>query len=338
MKLAITILSILCFGYVSITDHAPQYEPNNILRPPAPIVREEYPQPMLARPVAETVEAAPVLAEAPAPAVDMRAIVSAHMLAVRTGPGMEFSEFDVLTTRERAQVLETQGEWARVEFDGQQGWVLSKRLLEYDWREYNLPERDGPLTENSCGEGCVLSHDTLFAPAPQHIVGNAVMYAPGLMEASAEYNGFDLTGFVGGVAMSSRAQLGQVVWLRNNGGEWEGPYLVVDASGRYDVWKHIVDQGQSVEVDFDTAVRWGMASGRAGNWQIIRGGLPNIEVWTGLTPPDSVSPDLATDYKDYFLHHAQLGAQEGDNNQWTTAYAQFVNFAEYQAELAKLTP
>ena len=91
--------------------------------------------------------------------------------------------------------------------------------------------------------------------SPSNLEGRATYYSPGLMRQVAENRGMDLSGYLGGVALNRKGDLGRVVWL-----EWddavEGPYLVVDCAKRrhYKVreWKNYV-----VEVDAFTAKRHG---------------------------------------------------------------------------------
>lgn len=207
------------------------------------------------------------------------------------------------------------------------GWVSGKWLSFGDTQETYVEVRDALL---ECDSQCWPSIDTYKTPAPKHITGNAVMYAPGLMEATAKYRGMDLTGFMGGVAMPSMADMGQVVWLRRAGMDWEGPYLVVDVSQRAHMWEHIVLKGQSVEVDFETAVRWGMATGGASNWRMLHGRLDSVEVFKGLQPPDETS--VAVNYREHFLRTATLG-QAGQSVYWSNAMAEFTNYAEYERAL-----
>jgi hypothetical protein len=106
----------------------------------------------------------------------------------------------------------------------------------------------------------LISMETWFTPAPEHSRGAAVFYGPGMMEGTARWRGMDLSNYLGGVALMSPADIGQTVWLKRPGEAWEGPYLVVDCAARQDMWPVIMARGEVVEVDFDTATRWGMVT------------------------------------------------------------------------------
>lgn len=106
--------------------------------------------------------------------------------------------------------------------------------------------------------------ETWFTPSPDYFWGKAVYYAPGIMEATAAWRGFDLDEYAGGVALMSPADIGSIVWLRPSyfgnfrGSGWEGPFLVVDCARKGDMWPVVMHRGEAVEVDYRTALRWNM--------------------------------------------------------------------------------
>ena len=89
----------------------------------------------------------------------------------------------------------------------------------------------------------------------QNLEGQATYYSHGLMERVAENRGMDLTGYMGGIALNRKGDLGRVVWL-----EWgsvtEGPFLTVDCA-RKGHFQAREDDGRVVEVDAQTAQRHG---------------------------------------------------------------------------------
>ena len=91
--------------------------------------------------------------------------------------------------------------------------------------------------------------------SPGNLEGQATYYSPSLMERVAENRGMDLSGYMGGVALNRRGDLGRVVWL-----EWdravEGPFLIIDCAKRqhYSIREK---KGYVVEVDAETARRHG---------------------------------------------------------------------------------
>ena len=94
--------------------------------------------------------------------------------------------------------------------------------------------------------------------------GRATYYSPGLMETVAANRGMDLTGYLGGVALNRRGDLGRIVWLEWPGGI-EGPFLVVDcAQERH--YKRRESKRLVVEVDAQTAMRQGFYG--VGPWEV----------------------------------------------------------------------
>lgn len=65
------------------------------------------------------------------------------------------------------------------------------------------------------------------------VSGEASYYAPGVMAAVATRRGLDLDGYLGGVAMMRRGDVGREVWvLAGDSDTWTGPFLVVDCAQR----------------------------------------------------------------------------------------------------------
>ncbi len=183
---------------------------------------------------------------------------------------------------------------------------------------------------NYCVPGYI-SSETWWNPAPQHIVGKAVWYAPYLMERTAEFRNMSLDGFVGGVAMMSPADMGEVVWLlRPETNEWEGPFLVVDTSARQNMWVTITKLEEVVEVDFETALRWGMVSGNKENYTINEWMIRDVEVWKGLHPPWRKSTPI--NYTEWFVETVTWG--DGNYRRWSMDDIRIFNYEEYQYELA----
>ena len=125
----------------------------------------------------------------------------------------------------------------------------------YWWRDYWVPGYP--------------SIESWYTPAPEWFYGKALFYGPGAMEATAQWRGMDLTGFVDGVALMSPADIGLTVWLKRPGHDWEGPFLVVDAAARGDIYPIVVHWNDAVEVGYKTAVSWGMVeNGQVKKWMI----------------------------------------------------------------------
>jgi len=149
------------------------------------------------------------------------------------------------------------------------------------------------------------TYKSWFTPSPKVFSGAAFPYGWSVMEATAAYNGFSLDGYVDGVALMSCADQGLPVWLKRPGHSWEGPYLVVDCAKRTDYYNVSVHNAESVEVGFETAVRWGMSTERyIWNDEWVSYWLePRIDdVIVSKTPPNQLPADYeSVEYKEWFL-------------------------------------
>ncbi len=114
-------------------------------------------------------------------------------------------------------------------------------------------------------------------PMPQHAVGKLVWYgSQNLVEANAEYRGYDLTGYKDrcGVATMSPTDLGKVMWLRaptRTG--WYGPCLAVDVAARIHFARAVYYVNEIVEVSTKVRDLYGFENGIWG------------EVYVGACPP-----------------------------------------------------
>lgn len=126
------------------------------------------------------------------------------------------------------------------------------------------------------------SFETQFLRMPSVSIGSALFYAPDVMRANAEYRELSLDGVMGAVSIQFCSEIGHKVWLQRPGYDWEGPFMVADCSRRNDLYGHIMFRDQVVEVDFDTAVRWGMAryggQQNEGRWSTLTGRMNNVLV------------------------------------------------------------
>jgi len=143
----------------------------------------------------------------------------------------------------------------------------------------------------------MISNRSWFLASPQHTIGAATYYANGVMEATARSRGMSLSGFVGGVSLISPADIGQTVYLRRQTEDWEGPFLVVDCARRSDMWGVVYYRGEVVEVDFHTAIRWGMVNPTT--YKRISYRMDGVEVWKGRHPPEDGGQPL--DLRQYWI-------------------------------------
>ena len=148
-----------------------------------------------------------------------------------------------------------------------------------------------------------ISNSTWFTPAPIVSKGNATFYGPGVMEATAEYRGFVLEGYVDGITLMSPADIGAEVWLKAPDREWEGPFLVVDCARRGDIWPVINFYGGVIELGFKTAERWGMVEQHS-RWTAIR--WKERDVLVSKVPPSSVDRYEVIDYSQWWVSMAEF--------------------------------
>jgi hypothetical protein len=109
------------------------------------------------------------------------------------------------------------------------------------------------------------------------VAGSATFYAPGVMEdvyanRLAWGHVQPCAACVGMVALMDRDTIGQLVYLQRDGLDPEGPFLVVDCANAAHL-AALRARNRVVEVDFETAQRWGM-----------QGPIP-VRVLQLVTPP-----------------------------------------------------
>lgn len=163
----------------------------------------------------------------------------------------------------------------------------------YCWGEYPVPG--------------LPNYATQFLEYPLLSVGKATFYSPGAMEATAHYRGLSMDGYLGGVALMTCGDLGGSVWLRRPGHDWEGAYLVVDCARRNDLYGITVYREEAVEVDYKTAIRWGMMSYNNGDWTVKQWMIRNVEV--SMLPPWEIPLyEEPLSLKDWFLENVQYSS------------------------------
>lgn len=99
------------------------------------------------------------------------------------------------------------------------------------------------------------------------LIGLATFYADGVMDRVVAYRGLSCAECIGAVALLEPEHIGQQIWLQAPGREVEGPFLVADCANRAHA-PALRERGFVVDVDWETAQRWGM-----------RGPLPGVQVF-----------------------------------------------------------
>ena len=178
-------------------------------------------------------------------------------------------------------------------------------ILEYvlpvqNWNYDNDPLNGYFQTDRGWIPG-MITEESWNIPHPVYSYGGAVWYAPGVMHATAFARGYSLDGYLDGVSLLSPADVGETVWMRQSGGGWEGPYLVVDCAQINHHFAAAYYVKEVVEVSWDTALRWGMVgSGVEIEW--IR---HDVEIYKSIEPPPS---DLESPiyYPDWWLNQVEF--------------------------------
>jgi len=164
--------------------------------------------------------------------------------------------------------------------------------------------------------------ETDLLASPKLVEGNVEFYSPGIMEATARYRGFgDYQQYVGTVSLMFAGDIGSKVWLKRPGHDWEGAFLVVDCARRNDLYGVIVYNGEVAEVDFQTALRWGMVTMgyntdqyvKNGNYSVVDYAIPGVLV-SKVDPTMLTGNEQPANLMDFFLdrvHYQQI-------NDWRT--------------------
>jgi len=110
----------------------------------------------------------------------------------------------------------------------------------------------------------VLAQFSLFSPPPT-LTGIASQYDPGVMSHAISYRQrhhqipHDLSSYSGFMAVLESDNIGREYWVRPiNSSTWE-KFLAVDCAGIADGgYSWMVNSGIIAEIDYDSAVRWGV--------------------------------------------------------------------------------
>ena len=94
-------------------------------------------------------------------------------------------------------------------------------------------------------------------PSVGPVYGLTTYYADGLIQEVAANRHMDLAGYLNGVALNRRGDLGRAVWLEHDG-QFYGPMLAVDCSALED-YPERLRQGYVAEIPYRLAQEWSMA-------------------------------------------------------------------------------
>ena len=124
---------------------------------------------------------------------------------------------------------------------------------EVAWDGYIVPDFD-----NYCVPG-LLSQNSLNAQFPRDFYGVMSSYGPYAMDLMEDRAGVRRGR---GVALTTCGMMGYTVWLRIPGGNWRGPFTVVDCGAPAHLYYQIVEQGLAAEIGYLTAQSWVPAASR----------------------------------------------------------------------------
>ena len=158
-----------------------------------------------------------------------------------------------------------------------------------------------------------ITNQTWMTAMPNHASGKMVFYAPGAMEATAEYRGLSLENYVDGVALMSPIDIGKTVWIRIDG-KWWGPFLSVDCARKGDMYPIIVYRGEVVEVGFEFAEQIGMAEklDDHGGYKALEW-FKDVEIYVAKDRLEKELPDLSEStpvyYPEWFVENLRFATR-----------------------------
>jgi hypothetical protein len=114
------------------------------------------------------------------------------------------------------------------------------------------------------------SRHTYYTPSPVHFSTRALWQNRGVMQASARYNGVDLSDVAGGIALMSPTDVGRFAFVRAHGGDWTAT-RVGDTVNRLHLYYHVATVRSAVELSYELAEQLGVlgynAHGGVGAWE-----------------------------------------------------------------------
>lgn len=162
------------------------------------------------------------------------------------------------------------------------------------------------------------TYETQFLKAPDVFTGSSWAYSPDAMEYTADYHALSLDGYVDGVALPFCSEIGNSVWLKRQGEEWEGPFLVADCAGLWDLYEVTYWRNEAVEVGWRTARRWKMAQFREDGWYWDHRRIDNVMV-SKINPKDLEFTiyNIPEDLSEWFKDRAEFYETQ---EEWENAY------------------
>lgn len=108
----------------------------------------------------------------------------------------------------------------------------------------------------------VVKAESQFLVMPDLVIGEAWGYGVG-----RGIHTFGDSDVVGTIVLPFCSEIGNYVWAKREGCEWEGPFRVVDCAARYDIYNVVVNRHEVAEIPRDLAIEWNMwVEGKDGYW------------------------------------------------------------------------
>lgn len=121
-------------------------------------------------------------------------------------------------------------------------------------------QENGYENQGYCVPGLV-TWDAARFQNPGSFSGAISSYGEGIAERVCDYRATYLpitcSKYKGFVALMGCGDIGKRAQIRRPGYDWDGPFLIVDCSGRNDVAVNVIQKRLAAEVDYGTAQRWG---------------------------------------------------------------------------------
>jgi len=126
-------------------------------------------------------------------------------------------------------------------------------------------------------------------------------------------------GIVDNIVLPFCSEIGNYVWAKREGRDWEGPFRVIDCAARYDIYNVVVNRNEVAEVLFKTAEKWhmivvnGCAEGKCSfGWNMRR--IENVMI-------SKVNPECLGDIEpvvlsDWFMDRVQYFETKEEGMQW----------------------
>ena len=132
--------------------------------------------------------------------------------------------------------------------------------------------------------------------APHYFSTRAIWQSDGVLEATAQYNGVDLSDVAGGIALIACTDVGRTAWIQPPGGHWLKT-RVADCTHRLHSYFHVVNVQSAVELQYSLAEQLNAtgynARGGVGIWGM------NVCMTDGH--PESACAGQAVNFTDWWL-------------------------------------